>query len=83
MERCLLKLSTALLNISCKLVFFLARHIKSHLSFNGKLREELLNREIPTTLLETKVFIENWRKEYYEVRPLSSLRYRPSALEAK
>jgi transposase InsO family protein len=51
-------------------------------SFNGKLRDELLNREIFTTLLEAKVLIENWRKEYNQVRPHSSLGYRPPAPEA-
>ena len=33
-------------------------------SFNGKLRDELLNREIFTTLIEAKILIEEWRKEY-------------------
>ena len=32
-------------------------------SFNGKLRDELLNREIFTTLTEAKILIEEWRKE--------------------
>ena len=32
-------------------------------SFNGKLREELLNGEIFDTLLEAKVLVEQWRKE--------------------
>ena len=32
-------------------------------SFNGKLREELLNREIFTTLEEARVPIEQWRRE--------------------
>ena len=48
-------------------------------SFNGKLRDELLNREIFTTLWEAKVLIENWRREYNEIRPHSSLGYRPPA----
>jgi putative transposase len=48
-------------------------------SFNGKLRDELLNREIFTTLWEAKVLIESWRKEYNEIRPHSSLGYRPPA----
>ncbi|MGR3295979.1 MAG: IS3 family transposase [Candidatus Bathyanammoxibius sp.] len=52
-------------------------------SFNGKLRDELLNREIFTTLTEAKVLIEEWRKEYNQVRPHSSLGYRPPAPEAK
>ena len=30
-------------------------------SFNGKLRDELLNREIFTTLEEAKILIEEWR----------------------
>jgi transposase InsO family protein len=38
-------------------------------SFNGKLRDELLNREIFTTLIEAKVLIADWRKEYNQVRP--------------
>ncbi len=50
-------------------------------SFNGKLRDELLDREIFTTLLEAKVLIEGWRKEYNQVRPHSSLGYRPPAPE--
>jgi putative transposase len=50
-------------------------------SFNGKLRDELLNREIFTTLTEAKILIEQWRKEYNQVRPHSSLGYRPPAPE--
>ena len=52
-------------------------------SFNGKLRDELLNREIFTTLTEAKVLIAGWRREYNQVRPHSSLGYRPPAPEAK
>ena len=52
-------------------------------SFNGKLRDELLNREIFTTLTEAKVLIADWRKEYNQFRPHSSLRYKPPAPEAK
>ena len=48
-------------------------------SFNGKLRDELLNGEIFTTLTEAKVLIERWRQEYNTVRPHSSLGYRPPA----
>jgi len=51
-------------------------------SFNGKLRDELLNLEIFTTLEEAKVLIEQWRREYNHVRPHSSLGYRPPAPEA-
>jgi putative transposase len=51
-------------------------------SFNGKLRDELINGEIFMTLLEAKVLIENWRREYNRIRPHSSLGYRPPAPEA-
>lgn len=51
-------------------------------SFNGKLRDELLNREIFTTLTEAKILIEQWRREYNHVRPHSALRYRPPAPQA-
>ena len=50
-------------------------------SFNGKLRDELLDREIFYTLTEAKVLIERWRQEYNTVRPHSSLGYRPPAPE--
>jgi transposase InsO family protein len=50
-------------------------------SFNGKLRDELLNREIFTTLFEAKVLIEQWRREYNHVRPHSSLGYKPPVPE--
>ena len=42
-------------------------------SFNGKLRDELLNPELFDTLLEAKVLIERWRVEYNTIRPHSSL----------
>jgi transposase InsO family protein len=51
-------------------------------SFNGKLRDELLNGEIFYTLMEAKVLIERWRREYNTVRPHSALGYRPPAPEA-
>jgi transposase InsO family protein len=50
-------------------------------SFNGKLRDEFLNREVFDTLLEAQVLIERWRKEYNQIRPHSSLGYRPPAPE--
>ena len=51
-------------------------------SFNGKLRDELLNCEVFYTVTEANVLIETWRKEYNQVRPHSSLGYRPPAPEA-
>jgi len=50
-------------------------------SFNGKLRDELLNREIFTTLEEARILIEQWRREYNQVRPHSAKNYRPPAPE--
>lgn len=46
-------------------------------SFNGKMRFQLLDGEIFTSLLEAKVVIENWRRHYNEFRPHSSLGGRP------
>ena len=51
-------------------------------SFNGKLRDELLNGEIFYTLKEARVLIERWRQHYNRVRPHSSRGYRPPAPEA-
>jgi putative transposase len=51
-------------------------------SFNGKLRDELLNREVFTTLTEAEVLIEQWRMDYNHIRPHSSLGYRPPVPEA-
>src|SRR5271170_2624684 len=48
-------------------------------SFNGKLRDELLNGEIFYSLKEAKVVIGQWRQHYNTVRPHSSLGYRPPA----
>jgi len=51
-------------------------------SFNGKLRDELLNGEIFYTLKEAQVMIERWRQHYNTIRPHSALGYRPPAPEA-
>jgi len=47
-------------------------------SFIGKLRDELLDREIPCTLLEAKVLVER-RRHNNRLRPHGALRYRPPA----
>jgi transposase InsO family protein len=52
-------------------------------SFNGKFRDELLNREVFYTLKEAQVIVERWRQEYNTLRPHSSLNYRPPAPEAR
>ena len=46
-------------------------------SFNGKLRDELLNGEIFYTLKEAEVLIERWRRHYNQLRPHSALGYKP------
>ena len=51
-------------------------------SFNGKMRDELLNGEIFYTLQEAQILIERWRKDYNSIRPHSSLGYRPPAPQA-
>ncbi len=50
-------------------------------SFNGKLRDELLNREVFHTLLEVQVLTEQYRQTYNRIRPHNSLGYRPPAPE--
>jgi transposase InsO family protein len=52
-------------------------------SFNGKLEDELLNREQFQTLKEAKVLVEDWRLDYNHHRPHSSLNYlTPAAFAA-
>ena len=48
---------------------------------SGPLRTGPLNREIFFTLMEAKILIEQWRREYNTIRPHSSLGYRPPAPE--
>jgi transposase InsO family protein len=48
-------------------------------SFNGKLRDEFLNREVFYTLQELQVLLEQWRRTYNQIRPHSALGYRPPA----
>ena len=50
-------------------------------SFNGKLRDELLAREVFDTLLEAKVLVARWRRHHNTVRRHSALGYRPPAPE--
>ena len=51
-------------------------------SFNSKLRDELLAREIFFDLREAKILIEAWRHHYNTARPHSSLGYKPPAPKA-
>jgi transposase InsO family protein len=48
-------------------------------SFNGKLQDECLKREIFYSLREAQVVIGAWEDHYNRVRPHSSLGYRPPA----
>jgi transposase InsO family protein len=52
-----------------------------YISFNGKMRDEVLNRELFDTIVEAKVLVERWRVEYNHIRPHSALGYRPPAPE--
>ena len=52
-------------------------------SFNGKLRDELLNGGLFYTLHEAQVLVERWRCHYNTHRPHSALGYRPPAPETR
>ena len=53
-------------------------------SFNGKLRDELLNRELFLSLDEARWVIDRWRLDYNHRRPHSSLDYQtPAAYAAR
>jgi len=44
-------------------------------SFNGRFRDECLNDHYFSTLLEARVRIATWRRDYNERRPHSALDY--------
>ena len=48
-------------------------------SFNGRLRDELLAREVFTSVVEAKVLVRNFVEEYNHERPHSALSYQPPA----
>jgi putative transposase len=48
----------------------------------GRLRDELLDREIFYTLREAQVLVARWKEYYNRVRPHSALGYRPPAPKA-
>jgi transposase InsO family protein len=48
-------------------------------TFNSRFSDELLKREVFTNLLEAKVLVEDYRKEYNQERPHSSLGYQTPA----
>ena len=52
-------------------------------SFNGKFRDECLSMEWFRSRMEAKAVIEDWRRQYNEIRPHSSLgKMTPSAFAA-
>jgi len=51
-------------------------------SFNGKLRDELLNRELFLGLEEARVVLDAWRLDYNHRRPHSSLNWQTPAAYA-
>lgn len=52
-------------------------------SFNGKLRDELLNRELFLSLPEARYVLDAWRTEYNHHRPHSGLKWQtPAAFAA-
>jgi transposase InsO family protein len=51
-------------------------------SFNARMRDELLDREIFYSLEDVRVMVENWRVHYNTVRPHSALGYRPPSPKA-
>jgi transposase InsO family protein len=52
-------------------------------SFHDKLRDECLNRELFGSLLEAQIILEQWRHEYNDERPHSSLGYQTPAEYAR
>jgi transposase InsO family protein len=46
------------------------------------MRDEILNREIFSTLKEAQVLISQWRREYNNLRPHGALGYQVPAPEA-
>ena len=53
-------------------------------SYNGRMREELLNLEIIENALEAQVLVDDWREEFNETRPHRSLKMQtPSEFAAR
>ena len=52
-------------------------------SFSGKLRDELLNRELFLSIDELRYVVYHWRMDYNRYRPHSSLDYMAPAAFAK
>ena len=52
-------------------------------SFNGKFRDSCLNQYWFRSLEEARKVIDEWRKDYNEIRPHSSLGYQPPSVFAR
>ena len=52
-------------------------------SFNGRLRDEILDRELFLSLSEARHVLDEWREEYNELRPHSGLNWRTPAAFAE
>jgi len=50
-------------------------------SFNGRLRDELLNETLFVSLVQARTALAAWQEDYNTVRPHSALGYRPPAPE--
>ena len=48
-------------------------------SFHGRFRDECLNMEVFTNMVEARVVVEEWRRHYNEQRPHSAHGYKPPA----
>ena len=65
--------------------FSQAHHTSGTQQINGPeppLTDELLNGEVFYTLREAQILIEMWHRHYNNIRPHSSLGYRPPAPKA-
>ncbi len=52
-----------------------ARELDAIISWRGKLRDELLNETLFSSLADARANLEAWRRDFNEVRPHSSLGY--------
>src|SRR4051795_8478927 len=51
-------------------------------SFNGRLRDEFLNETLFTSLMQTRLALEDWRRDYNIVRPHSRIGWLAPAVYA-
>ena len=51
-------------------------------SFNGRLRDEFLNETLFTSLGQVRASLEEWRRDYNEVRPHSRIGWLTPAVRA-